>query len=280
LGEDKKASQQVVKENFIALCNNNGIESPASIDITCTDVEIVSSTQHGTMTDQVLIMTIFGLEIDVNAFVSAVGTSGLDMKVYGDFSVYVTATPTTSPEKEIVAPETTLDAEGMAANIALCSEFESAGIEGVLYTNIESEDLDCATQAVIATEEEKRQFHEDVKPMDKPLWVFSSTDQASEALAQELRDLSYWTVTSLGGLDGFLGQCTCKHIAIVEVDTVNYTNEVAGAVIFAIICVLICCTICYCVKNRDEYFPVEDRPVYADTKTKDVKSAGASSSSV
>ena len=39
------------------------------------------------MVDQVLLVTIFGLETDVNAFISAVETSGLDMKIYGEFSV-------------------------------------------------------------------------------------------------------------------------------------------------------------------------------------------------
>ena len=59
----------------------------------------------------------------------------------------------------------------------------------------------------------------------------------------------------------------------VEVDTVSYTNEVAGAVIFALAAVLVCCVICFCVAKRDEYFPVEDR---RQKKANDVELAGVS----
>lgn len=282
MGEDKITSQQVEKDNFITLCNNGYVESPKPIlnpapatGITCTDLEIVSSTEDATgRADEIILLTIFGLETDVNAFIAAVQTSGLDMKVYGEYSVYMTGSPTTSP---VVAPETTLSEADMfkaddeilrAAALALCHEFELAGADGALYSDVET-DLSCVTKTTIATNEEKDQFHRDVD-LFTPIWVYSSTEQASEALAQQLRDLHYRTVTSLGGLDGSVGPCVCTSVAMVTVESAEYANEVAGSVVMAILALISCCIVCLCVFKRKEYYPVEETVLAV--KTTDVES--------
>jgi len=163
----------------------------------------------------------------------------------------------------------------IAAGVATCNQFQNAGTKGVLYTDKPDGSIPCANELKITTEDEKKAMHEAVNPTVE-LWVFSDTDAASTALYTELRNMNYYTVTDLGGRDLKVKDCGCVSAAVIDVESADYSNQVAGAVVCAIIAVMLSCALCYCLGNNKEMYPVEGLPIPEhDEKADDVEEATA-----
>jgi len=277
-GEDKSVTQQLNVGNFVSLCNDAqvGFQSPTSTGVTCDSVELVSQTDGtGNTKDEVLKLSVTGLMTVIDPFVASVGTSGLDIAVYGKYVLYTTSAPTESPGSD-GSGSTGSGGFGMsaiAAGVATCNQFQNAGTKGVLYTDKPDGAIPCAKELKITTVDEKKAMHEAVNPTVE-LWVFSDTDAASTALATELRNMNYYTVTDLGGRDLKVKDCACVSAAVIDVESADYSNQVAGAVVCAIIAVLLSCALCYCLGNNKEMYPVESMPQH-DEKADDVEEATA-----
>jgi len=159
----------------------------------------------------------------------------------------------------------------IAASVETCNQFQNAATKGVLYTDKPDGSIPCANELKITTVDEKKAMHEAVNPTVE-LWVFSDTDAASTALATELRNMKYYTVTDLGGRDLKVKDCACVSEAVIDVESADYSNQVAGAVVCAIIAVMLSCALCYCLGNNKEMYPVEGLPEHLE-KADDVEEA-------
>lgn len=286
IGSNKQDTQLLnTPDDFLSICNSLGFESPNSDGVTCDSVEVVNTITTDGLSEQRLTLTVGGLIATVDTFVNAAEADGLDIMVYGEYSIYVTDAPTGSPadteteeenpvdtEPTVAPPSTT---EGQAMVTARCTDFQTAGTDDVLYTDLtDLTNYSCAQKLTIATPEERSAMLEAHGPSEA-LYVFGATAADSEALKASLQvsgsDVYYLTVTSLGGIDNLLSTCSCREVVELDIESADYANEVAGAVVFAILAVLCVCGFCYVIWNRKDYFPDKEVEAFEE---KDYEAVG------
>jgi len=222
--------------------------------MTCTvGVEESVQNEDGTY-DERITLAVHGPTEVVEAFEADIA-NGFRILVYGSYSLYVAPIPTPTPTTaEPTTPAPTTEAEAEFVSDA-CTLFQSAALDGtsIILTNLEEIPEDMQLCATYVDTSDSESMHTAYGNFDA-IKVFGATESSSAAMKQELDDLYFYHVTSLGGVDVLLAGCACstsaQQAANYSIDDDSYDAETGLFIVF-LACFLLVCALLLCCASKN-----------------------------